>query len=60
MYVVDLTVADVSWLGRAKPIPKTDQEVSLMAFVTQTHKAMKFKIADLESSTTEHGVKYEN
>jgi hypothetical protein len=59
-YVVNLLVADISWLGHVRLILKSDQEVSLLALVTQTLKVMKFKVEGLESLTTEQSAAYES
>ena len=52
-YVANLLVADISWMGHVRLILKSDQEVALLALVTQTLQVMKFKVEGLESLTTE-------
>ena len=59
-YVANLLVADISWVGHVRLIFKSDQEVALLALVTQILKVMKFKVEGLESLTTEQSAAYES
>ena len=59
-YVANLLVTDISWMGHTRLILKSDQEVSLLALVTQILQVMKFKVEGLESLTTEQSAAYES
>ena len=51
-------VADISWMGHVRLILKSDQELGMLALVTQILKVMKFKVEGFESLTTEQSVAY--
>ena len=47
-------------MGNIRLIPKSDQEVALLALVSQTLTVMKFKVEGLASLTTEQSAAYES
>ena len=59
-YVVDVVTSDVAWLGHARLILKSDNEVSLLKLVKQSLESIKCNVDGIQTASSEQSVAYDS